>query len=76
MNVTVNLPDTLLSQTDKNAAMLHVKRSEYIRKALENMNKEVLKNEQYIRLQYLSKLVRGESMKINAEFEAIGCTAI
>lgn len=71
MNITVNIPDNMISQVDKNASILHIRRSEYIRKALEYMNKEVLKNERYARLQYLSTLVRGESMKINAEFEEI-----
>jgi metal-responsive CopG/Arc/MetJ family transcriptional regulator len=71
MNVTVNIPDIILTQADKNASILHMKRSEYIRKALENMNKQILKNEKYARLQRLSNLVSSESMKINKEFEEI-----
>lgn len=71
MNVTINIPDNILLEADKNATSLHMKRSEYIRKALEDLNKQILKNQRYVRLQYLSKLVRDESMRANAEFEEI-----
>jgi len=71
MNITVNIPDNIINQADINASILHIKRSEYIRKALENMNKQISKNEKYVRLQYLSNLVRNESMYINKEFEEV-----
>ena len=68
MNITVNIPENIILDADSNAGILHIKRSEYIRKALEYMNKQILKNERYARLQYLSNLVRAESIKVNAEF--------
>jgi metal-responsive CopG/Arc/MetJ family transcriptional regulator len=71
MNITVNIPDKIITQADKNASILHIKRSEYIRKALENLNNQILKNEKYARLLYLSNLVRDESMNINKEFEEV-----
>ena len=71
MNITVNIPDRIIVQADKNASILHIKRSEYIRKALENLNNQISKNEKYERLLYLSNLVRDESMNINKEFEEI-----
>lgn len=71
MNITVNIPDNIVTQADKNASILHIKRSEYIRKALETLNNQILKNEKYARLLYLSNLVRDESMNINKEFEEI-----
>ena len=71
MNITVNIPDNIIFDADKNASILHIKRSEYIRKALEYMNKQILKNERYVRLQYLSNLVRSESMEVNSEFGEI-----
>ena len=71
MNITVNIPDNIITQADKNASILHIKRSEYIRKALENLNNQMSKNEKYARLLYLSNLVRDESMNINKEFEEI-----
>ena len=60
-----------MTQVDQNAHLLHIKRSEYIRNALDSMNKQVLRNQRYSRLQHLSKLVSNESAKINSEFEAI-----
>jgi len=69
MNVTINIPDDLLIQADKNASAFHMKRSEYIRSALEHMNKQIIRNERYSRLQKLSKLVRSQSMEVNKEFE-------
>ncbi|MGV8949431.1 MAG: CopG family transcriptional regulator [Candidatus Paracaedibacter sp.] len=71
MNITVNIPDNIITEADKNASALHIKRSEYIRKALENMNNQILKNEKYARLLHLSSLVRDESKNINQEFEEI-----
>lgn len=71
MNITVNIPDNIITQADKNASILHIKRSEYIRKALETLNFQISKNEKYERLLYLSNLVRDESMNINKEFEEI-----
>ena len=71
MNITVNIPDKILFQADHNALSLHIKRSEYIRNALEQMNHQVSKNARYARLQYLSQLVRDESAQVNSEFEAI-----
>ena len=71
MNVTINIPDILLSQADYNAQRLQLNRSEYIRQALDQMNQQILKNERYTKLQYLSKLTREESIKINFEFDAL-----
>jgi len=71
MNITVNIPDNIILDADRNASILHIKRSEYIRKALEYMNKQILKNERYAKLQRLSNLVRADSRAVNAEFEEI-----
>jgi metal-responsive CopG/Arc/MetJ family transcriptional regulator len=71
MNITINIPENMLITADENASMLNIKRSEYIRKALEAMNRQVLKNQKYARLQNLSKIVRTESIKVNKEFGEI-----
>ncbi len=71
MNITVNIPEKLLVEAEKNANFLHMKRSEYIRKALENMNSQMLKDQRYSRLMLLSLRVKEESMKVNAEFAEI-----
>ena len=71
MNITISVPDSVITQADYNAHVLHMKRSEYIRKAIEYMNRQTLKETQYARLQFLSQKVMEESMNVNAEFEAI-----
>lgn len=71
MNISINIPDNIIIQADKNANILHIKRSEYIRKALENMNNQISKYQKYERLLHLSNLVRDESIDVNKEFEEI-----
>lgn len=69
--ITVRLSDDLVHNLDINAHTLHMSRSEYIKKAIATMNRDIQINERKRRLQTASKLVRQESMKINAEFAAI-----
>ena len=71
MNITISVPNFIIDQADYNAHVLHMKRSEYIRKAIEPMNKQTLREAQYARLQFLSQKVRQESLRVNAEFEAM-----
>lgn len=69
--VTLRLPDNILHKIDANANNLHLSRSEYIKKAVLAMNKEVQEKTRMQRLIAASQMVRQESMIINAEFEAI-----
>lgn len=69
--VSVRLPDTLLDQVNEFALELHVPRAEYMRMALEAMNREMLEKRRSERLKALSLRVREESMKINAEFDGL-----
>ena len=69
--VTLRLPDNLVHKVDINAHTLHMNRSEYIKKAILEMNFEIQKNMRKERLIAASHRVREESMKINAEFAAI-----
>lgn len=70
-SVTLRLPDTIVHTVDLNARGLHISRSEYIKKAILEMNHDVEKDHLKERLAKASHRVREESMKINAEFEAI-----
>lgn len=70
-NISVRLPDQLLHKVDTLAHELHLPRAEYVRKALEVMNTEVLKQRRRERLMEVSHRVRKESMKINREFSGI-----
>jgi metal-responsive CopG/Arc/MetJ family transcriptional regulator len=69
--VSIRLPEQLLKELDKVAKRLKLPRTEYIRQAIEAMNKEVVHKDRYNRLVKLSHRVRKESMAINAEFDEI-----
>lgn len=69
--VSVRLPDKLLEQVNAFALELEIPRAEYMRMALEAMNREMLGKRRRERLKALSLRVRGESMKVNAEFEGL-----
>jgi Arc/MetJ-type ribon-helix-helix transcriptional regulator len=69
--VSIRLNDRLLQAIKVNAHLLHLSKTEYIRKAIELMNAETENQKQKERLKNASFLVRKESMKINAEFEDI-----
>jgi predicted DNA-binding protein len=69
--VSIRLSASLLEEADKRARSLRIPRAEYIRRAIEAMNGEVMAHERRERLQKASKQVREESMRVNAEFSAI-----
>ncbi len=69
--VSISLNDGLLQEIKANAHLLHLSQTNYIRKAIENMNHEIEKQERKKRLKKASLRVRKESMKINAEFSEI-----
>jgi len=69
--VSVRLPDKLLEQVNELALELEIPRAEYMRMALEAMNREMLEKRRHERLKALSLRVREESMKVNAEFEGL-----
>ena len=69
--LTVRLPDQLMQAVEKMSKGQKLSRAAYVRKALEFMNKEVLAAHRRERLAKASFHVRDESMKINAEFDAI-----
>lgn len=69
--VTIRIADKIVQETDSRAKSLHITRNEYIKLAIEKMNASLLQDEKRQRLMRLSKLVRAESMDINAEFSEI-----
>ncbi len=68
--VSLRLPDNLIKEADKRARELHIPRAEYIRRAIEALNAQVT-TEQRRRMMEVSRRVRGESTRVNAEFDAI-----
>jgi predicted transcriptional regulator len=67
-SVTLRLPENIVHKIDMNAHALHMTRSEYIKKAILDMNHEIQERERKRKLAKASQCVREESMSINAEF--------
>ena len=69
--VSIRLPDDLLKEADKRANEMHIPRAEYIRRAIESLNAEAAASHRRRRMMEASRRVREESMRVNAEFDAI-----
>lgn len=69
--ISIRLPNQTLHETDILSKMLHISRTEYIRNAIEHMNKEIHAKERAEQLKKVSLRVRKESMRINREFSQV-----
>jgi len=69
--ISLKLPEDLLETAGQCADALQLTRAEYIRRALEQMNRDTRAQLRARRLGEASRKVRGESMRVNEEFEAI-----
>lgn len=69
--ISLKLPEDLLEKSKRHALALKISRAAYIRRAVERMNQEIQAQHRAKRLAEVSRKVRKESMKINAEFAAI-----
>ena len=69
--ISLKLPGDLLRESDRCAKALGVPRAEYIRRAIERMNREAQAKTRAARLADASRRVRKESMRVNAEFSRI-----
>ena len=67
----LKLPVDLLQATGRCAEALDLSRAEYIRRAIERMNRTTRTRLRAERLAAASRKVRQESMRVNAEFAAI-----
>lgn len=70
-SIALKLSEELLEESARLAGNLHLTRAEYIRMAIQRMNRKTLARLRAERLAEVSKRVRGESMRVNAEFSAI-----
>ena len=70
-NASPLLPDELVTTSEECAETLSLSRAEYIRRAIERMNKETRDSTRAGRIKQASLKVRKESMAVNAEFAAI-----
>jgi len=69
--LALKLPEDLLQESSRLDAYLRISRAEYIRIAVRRMNLKTSARLRAERLAEVSRRVRNESMKINAEFAAI-----
>jgi len=67
----LKLPADLLAAAGRCAEALQLTRAEYIRRAVEQMNRGTRERLRARRLTEASHKVRGESMRVNDEFAAI-----
>ncbi len=69
--ISLKLPEGLVQESSACAAAIGVSRAEYIRRAIERMNRETRAGLRAKRLAAASLRVRKQSMRVNAEFQAI-----
>jgi predicted transcriptional regulator len=69
--ISLKLPDQLLEASGRCADELRLTRAAYIRRAIERMNTDTRASLRARRLRAASSKVRGESMRVNAEFDAV-----
>src|SRR4051812_26037650 len=70
-SIALKVPEELLEDSARFAQRLRVTRAEYIRMAIERMNRKTAARLRGERLAELSRRVREESMRVNAESAAI-----
>jgi len=68
--VLLKMPEKLLEQSDEIASEMKISRAEYIRRAVDEMNRRVNAGIRARRMAEASKKVRDESMAVNEEFAA------
>jgi metal-responsive CopG/Arc/MetJ family transcriptional regulator len=69
--ISLKLPEDLLESSDRCAEVLQISRAEYIRRAIQRMNRETREFARTRRMADASRKVREESMRVNAEFSVI-----
>ena len=70
-SIALKLPEELIKASERVASSLHVSRAEYIRRAIVEMNRKVHAETKARQMTEASRKVRGESMRVNREFEEI-----
>ncbi|MDX8406072.1 MAG: hypothetical protein R8K50_07970 [Mariprofundus sp.] len=69
--ISLRIPDSLLSEITRYSKEMHIPRTEYIRKSLICMNQKTALETRRKNIMEASRRVRDESMKVNAEFDAM-----
>ncbi len=69
--ISLKLPEELVEASGECARALRLTRAAYIRRAIERMNRETRTQVRASRMAEVSRRVREESMRVNAEFAEI-----
>jgi len=69
--ISIRLPNDILNEVDKIAKDMNLPRTAYLRQAIQSMNSKVKEDRRRARVMKLSRRVRKESMRINAEFSEV-----
>ena len=69
--ISLNLPEEVLDASSAAAEALRLSRAAYIRKAIERMNHETAARLRAEKMAQASMKCRAESMRVNAEFDAL-----
>ena len=69
--ISLKLSDDLAKASGECARALRLSRAEYVRRAIERMNRATRAELRAKRLAEVSRKVREESMRVNAEFAAV-----
>ena len=69
--ISLKLPEELLKASGRCARALGMSRAEYIRHAIERMNRDAEASARTARLVKASSRVRQESMRVNAQFAVV-----
>jgi metal-responsive CopG/Arc/MetJ family transcriptional regulator len=70
-SISLKVPEDLLGSSDRYARALGIPRAEYIRRAIERMNREAETRIRAERMARVSLRVRKESMRVNSDFAAL-----
>lgn len=69
--ISLELPGDVLETSTRVAEALGITRTEYIRYAIEEANRQALARDRAGRMASASRRVRDEGMRVNAEFAAV-----
>ncbi len=71
ITISIRLPEDILNEVDQIAKELKVPRTAYLRQAILSMNSKIKEDRRRARIMKLSRRVRQESMRVNAEFSEV-----
>jgi predicted transcriptional regulator len=69
--ISIRLPEDTLNEVDQIAKNLKMPRTAYLRQAILSMNSKIKEDRRRARIIKLSRRVRKESMRVNAEFSQV-----